>query len=116
MALLLGSSAAGYMLTPSGFTGVRTSSNVKMIFGKINENEPGDPTGQVQRFQDGQEFLFFQSPAPLTSGEFFEAADPPPNFFSAENFQDLQITGTQIGVTVTGVGAAVALAGLLVTA
>ena len=71
---------------------------------------------QVERFQAGEEFLFFQSPAPLTSGEFFEAADPPPNFFSAENFQDLQITGPQIGVTVTGIGAAVALAGLLVTA
>ena len=68
---------------------------------------------QVERFQKGEEFLFFQSPAPLTGGEFFDAADPPPNFFSAENFSDMQVTAPQIGVTVVGFGAAIALAGLL---
>ena len=75
-----------------------------------------DPRAQVTKFQEGTDFLFFQSPAPLTSGEFYEAADPPPNFFSAENFQDLQITGPQIGVTVTGIGSFLALAGVLIDA
>ena len=70
----------------------------------------------MSKFQEGTDFLFFQSPAPLTSGEFYEAADPPPDFFSAENFRDLVITGPQIAVTVVGLGSAVALAGLLVAA
>jgi hypothetical protein len=72
------------------------------------------PSLQVSKFQEGSDFLFFQSPAPLTSGEFFEAADPPPNFFSGENFRDLQITGPQIAVTVTGVGAFLAVASVIV--
>ena len=69
---------------------------------------------QVSKFQEGSDFLFFQSPAPLTSGEFFEAADPPPDFFSGENFRDLQITPIQIGVTVTGIGAFLAVAGVII--
>ena len=72
------------------------------------------PSLQVSKFQEGTDFLFFQSPAPLTSGEFFEAADPPPDFFSGENFRDLQITGPQIGVTVTGIGAFLAVASVLI--
>jgi len=87
--------------------------NPNSLFGGIDDNEPGDSKGQVAKFQKGSDFLFFQSPAPLTSGEFMPAKNPPPNFFSAENFSDLEITGPQIGVTVTGIGSAVALGGLL---
>lgn len=67
----------------------------------------------MTKFQEGTDFLFFQSPAPLTSGEFFEAADPPPDFFSGENFADLEITGPQIAVTATGIASFVAVVGVL---
>jgi hypothetical protein len=65
---------------------------------------------QVQKFEDGTDFLFFQGPAPTT------AVQPDlPNFFSAENFSDMKINVSQVAFTVIGFGAAAVLAYLLIT-
>lgn len=63
---------------------------------------------RARRASQGTDFLFFQSPAPATGVQ-----DDLASFFSAENFQDMEITPAQIGVTVVGAGTAVALASLL---
>ncbi|KOO34972.1 hypothetical protein Ctob_015576 [Chrysochromulina tobinii] len=54
---------------------------------------------QVQAFENGEDYLFFQGPAPTTAVQ-----DGLPSFFSAENFQDLEISTLQIAVTVVGLG------------
>ena len=54
---------------------------------------------QMQAFENGEANLFFQGPAPTTAVQ-----DDLPSFFSAENFQDLEISTLQIAVTVVGLG------------
>merc|ERR1719261_1258605 len=66
--------------------------------------------GQVEKFERGDDYLFFQSPAPYT--QFQEGL---PDFFSAENFQDLEISPLQIIFTGTGVAALAATIFLLVS-
>ena len=58
----------------------------------------------------GKDYLFFQGPSPKTCYQ-----DDLASFFSPENFQDMEITPAQIGVTGLGLGTAVALASLLLT-
>merc|ERR1719502_1193886 len=52
---------------------------------------------QVQAFEGGTDYLFFQGPAPTTAVQ-----EDLPSFFSADNFADLEITPLQIAVTVVG--------------
>ena len=54
--------------------------------------------GQVEKFEKGSDFLFFQSPAPATADQ-----DDLPSFFSGDNVGDFQLQGpVQIAVTATG--------------
>lgn len=52
---------------------------------------------QIAKFQAGEDYLFFQGPAPKTAIQ-----DDLPSLFSAENFEDLEIVPAQIAVTATG--------------
>merc|ERR1719421_1954665 len=74
--------------------------------------KPGSPGGflgeQIRKFEEGDDYLFFQGPAPKTAVQ-----EDLPSFFSAENFADLEITAPQIAVTATGLAAAGALAASL---
>merc|ERR1719247_1577546 len=63
---------------------------------------------QVQKFEEGSDYLFFQGPAPKTAIQ-----DDLPSFFSAENFAGLEISPLQIVVTVTGVASFAAVASVL---
>lgn len=58
----------------------------------------------------GEGYFFFQGPSPKTAVQ-----EDLPSFFSKENFDDMQIAPQQLGVTVTGLTAAAALAASLVT-
>ena len=71
---------------------------------------------QPERYEQGTDFLFFQSPGPLTSGGtgFFDRNEDIPSFFSAENFQDIEIKPAQIAVTATGIGSFLAVASVVV--
>jgi len=64
---------------------------------------------QIKAFEAGEDYLFFQGPAPKTAVQ-----EDLPSFFSAENFGDMQISTLQIGVTVVGFGTAAVLAASLV--
>jgi hypothetical protein len=66
------------------------------------------PKTQVQKYEDGEDFLFFQSPAPTTSEQ-----DDLPSFFSPDNFAELEIKPLQILVTLTGLGSFAAVAAAL---
>merc|ERR1719247_1486842 len=66
---------------------------------------PSFKNTQVEQFEAGGEYLFFQGPKPKTGYQ-----EDLPSFFSLENFADLEITPLQIAVTVTGVGSAGVLA------
>merc|ERR1719387_2746420 len=57
----------------------------------------------------GEGYFFFQGPSPKTSVQ-----KDLPSFFSAENFENLQIAPQQLAVTATGLGAAALLAAGLV--
>lgn len=79
--------------------------------------KPGSPSGflgdtskslQIRKFEEGDDYLFFQGPAPKTAVQ-----EDLPSFFSPENFADLEITVPQIAVTATGLAAAGALAASL---
>ena len=63
---------------------------------------------QVTKFEEGSDFLFFQGPAPKSAVQ-----ENLPSFFSAENFQDLEIKPLQIAVTATGFGSLLAIVALL---
>lgn len=52
---------------------------------------------QVQKFEGGTDYLFFQGPAPKSAIQ-----ENLPSFFSAENFSNLKITPAQIAVTLVG--------------
>lgn len=54
---------------------------------------------QVQNFENGTDYLFFQGPSPQ-----YAVQDDLPSFFSAENFADMEIKPLQIAVTVVGFG------------
>ena len=61
----------------------------------------GDKTRgtQVTKFEKGEDYLFFQGPAPKTAIQ-----EDLPSFFSAENFLEAKLQSPlQIAVTVTGV-------------
>ena len=49
---------------------------------------------RAQAHQDGEEFLFFQGPSPLT-----KVQKNVPSFFSGDNFKDLKIVPALIGVS-----------------
>jgi len=63
---------------------------------------------QIAKFEAGEDYLFFQGPAPETAIQ-----EDLPSLFSIENLSEAKITVAQIGVTATGIGSAVALATLL---
>merc|ERR1719327_994150 len=63
---------------------------------------------QIGKFEKGEDYLFFQGPAPKSAIQ-----EDLPSFFSGENFENLEITPLQIAVTVVGFGAFVAVAGVL---
>ena len=63
---------------------------------------------QVERFEKGDDYIFFQGPKPATGNQ-----PDLPSFFSLDNFADLEISPVQVGVTVVGVGAAGLVALLL---
>ena len=74
---------------------------------------PGDKSKskQVELFERGGDYLFFQGPAPKTAIQ-----DDLPSFLSIDNFKEAEFQGLgQIAVTATGFGSAAALAYLLVT-
>lgn len=54
---------------------------------------------QIEKFEDGEDYLFFQGPTPRTGVQ-----PDLPSFFSFENLAELEITVPQIAVTVTGLG------------
>jgi hypothetical protein len=57
---------------------------------------------QIEKFEKGADYLFFQGPAPKTAIQ-----EDVPNFFSPENFQsiieDIKITPLRIGIGLAGV-------------
>jgi len=60
---------------------------------------------QVQAFEAGTDYLFFQGPAPKTAVQ-----EDLPSFFSLDNFAELEFSLAQLLVTATGIGSfAVAL-------
>ena len=65
---------------------------------------------QVGKFEDGDDYLFFQGPAPKTAVQ-----EDLPSFLSPENFADLEIKPLQVVFTLTGFASAAALGGLLLT-
>mmetsp|Transcript_41565 Transcript_41565/g.88702 ORF Transcript_41565/g.88702 Transcript_41565/m.88702 type:complete len:132 (-) Transcript_41565:471-866(-) len=64
---------------------------------------------QIGKFEKGDDYLFFQGPAPKTAIQ-----EDLPSFFSGDNFADIEITPLQIAVTVTGVASFAAVASVLV--
>lgn len=65
---------------------------------------------QVAKFEDGTDFLFFQSPAPTTMYQ-----DDLPSFFSGENFSGMEVKPLQIAVTVSGLATAAAVVPVLLS-
>lgn len=63
---------------------------------------------QIGKFEKGEDFLFFQGPAPKSAIQ-----EDLPSFFSGDNFSDLEITPLQIAVTVTGIGSFAAVTSVL---
>ena len=82
--------------------------------------KPGEPSGwigdnskslQITNFEKGEDYLFFQGPAPKTAVQ-----EDLPSFFSPENLQAIEFQGPlQIVFTGTGFASAGALAYSLVT-
>jgi hypothetical protein len=75
---------------------------------------PGAPSGwfgdqsrsaQIKKFEQGDDYLFFQGPAPKTAVQ-----EDLPDFFSPENFEGMEVTKGQLLFTGTGLAAAGALA------
>jgi len=64
---------------------------------------------QIGKFEAGEDYLFFQGPAPKTAIQ-----EDLPGLFSAENFAEMQITPLQIGVTVVGVATFAAVGSVLI--
>ena len=64
---------------------------------------------QIRKFEKGEDFLFFQGPAPKTGVQ-----EDLPSFFSPDNFADIQIKPIQIAVTATGIGTFAAAAAVIV--
>ena len=64
---------------------------------------------QIGKFEKGEDYLFFQGPAPKTAVQ-----EDLPSFFSLDNFADLEIKPLQILVTGTGFGALAVLIYLLI--
>ena len=54
---------------------------------------------QVQAFESGTDYLFFQGPTPESAIQ-----EDLPSFLSPENFSDLEITPFQIAVPIVGLG------------
>merc|ERR1719446_1636935 len=70
--------------------------------------KPGSPEGwigdrsqsvQIKKFEKGEDYLFFQGPAPKTAVQ-----EDLPSFFSFENLADAEIKPIQIVVTGVGLG------------
>jgi len=106
---LLAAPAAAFTATPVRAASRAGSISMKVVAPKGPFGGSGGPeegwigdqgqSVQVQKFEAGEDFLFFQGPAPTTAVQ-----DDLPSFFSAENFADLEITPLQIAVTVVGLG------------
>ena len=64
---------------------------------------------QIGKFEKGEDYLFFQGPAPKTAVQ-----EDLPDFFSLDNFSDLKVKPLQILTTGTGFGALAVLGYLLV--
>ena len=70
---------------------------------------------QIEKYEQGSDFLFFQGPAPKTAIQ-----EDVPNFFSPENvesiLEDIKITPLRIGIGLAGAGSAVIVAYSLIAA
>merc|ERR1712166_979153 len=70
---------------------------------------------QIEKFEKGSDYLFFQGPAPKTAIQ-----EDVPNFFSPDNVQsivaDIKITPLRIGIGLTGSASAAIILFSLVTA
>jgi len=64
---------------------------------------------QIGKFERGEDFLFFQGPAPKTAVQ-----EDLPDFFSLDNLAEAKVTLPQIAITGVGFGTAALLAYLLV--
>merc|ERR1711935_929902 len=70
---------------------------------------------QIEKYEQGSDYLFFQGPAPKTAIQ-----EDVPNFFSPENvesiLEDIKITPLRIGIGLAGAGSAVIVAYSLIAA
>ena len=112
--------AAGFTATPAGPGSVAAARSSTLVMkaplipkgpsgnyaepgGSAEEGWIGDQSRgtQIGKFEAGEDYLFFQGPAPKT------AIQPDlPSFFSADNFAEMEVTTPQI--VITGVGLATA--------
>ena len=67
----------------------------------LASRRPNFKETQVEAFEKGTDYIFFQGPKPATGYQ-----PDLPSFFSLDNFADLEISPAQIAVTVTGLGTA----------
>jgi len=88
----------GLVATP---TTIRSNTRSLSAVMKDKKGWPNFKETQVEAFEEGTDFLFFQSPKPLTGYQ-----PDLPSFFSFDNFADLAISPAQIAVTLTGLGSA----------
>ena len=104
-----------FMVAPTPGAAVAPAARVSMLNMMAGKGDLSKET-QPERYEQGTDFLFFQSPAPKTSGGtgFFDRNEEIPSFFSAENFQDIEIKPAQIAVTATGIGSFLAVASVVV--
>jgi len=94
-------------LVPKGpFGGYVTASESSADAGWMGDQCNGVLIGKFER---GEDYLFFQGPAPKTAIQ-----EDLPGLFSAENFAEMQITPLQIGVTVVGVATFAAVGSVLI--
>ena len=99
-------SVAEALVASPGMLQVRSRSAPVVMAGP--KGWPDFKETQVEAFERGGDYIFFQGPKPKTGYQ----ADLP-SFFSPDNFADLEITPTQIAVTITGIGSAGILAASL---
>ena len=95
-------------LVPKGpFGGYVTASESSADAGWIGDQSNGE---QIGKFERGEDYLFFQGPAPKTAVQ-----EDLPSLFSAENLAEMQIKPLQIGVTVVGVATFAAVGSVLIS-
>jgi len=99
--------ASALVITPQTSI-ARSSSRVAAPLMAGKGKDAASMGGQVEKFERGDDFLFFQSPAPYTNVQ-----EGMPSFFSLENFADLEFSLLQGVVTVTGIASFAAVASVV---